>query len=315
MCCGNPTFEFYRGDELVAAIGFHHGQSIRWDNGLWPGDAALTGRSAEYLVEWLDRHGYGEPKQAMMEARQQQAAAQRRQQRYEALVPRALADAWGEVEEAEGMTKVLKTHLPDPAQRALLLLKLIGCDNGTWSLKSGFEDLILTTWIPDLPGDAMKAVVQKAAPASEEGQGAARWILGCENVEPWKGQWDVLEPLARFSLAHPRQGNRWRTLAVLRDLKDDPSRQLLLAVVRGEIKPRPLPDEDQVEPGGPQTFYPNAITLPDEAPDALAAALCLAQLKDTASKAEVEKLRGSQPPPLREAFDKELGEYLGRQKR
>ena len=41
MCCGEPSFEFYKDEELVAMVGFHHGRSIRWLGG-WPGDGMLT---------------------------------------------------------------------------------------------------------------------------------------------------------------------------------------------------------------------------------------------------------------------------------
>jgi len=57
MCCGNPTFEFYRGDELVLMLGYHHGRSMRWLNGDWPGDALLTEKAAKYINALLDMHG------------------------------------------------------------------------------------------------------------------------------------------------------------------------------------------------------------------------------------------------------------------
>ncbi|HXX93660.1 MAG TPA: hypothetical protein VEN81_08495, partial [Planctomycetota bacterium] len=41
MCCGDPSFEFYEGDKLVATLGFHHGSGLRWPGG-WPADAAPT---------------------------------------------------------------------------------------------------------------------------------------------------------------------------------------------------------------------------------------------------------------------------------
>ena len=55
MCCGKPTLEFYRGDVLVAELGFHHGQSLRWRG--WPGDAALEAEQGARLCAWLKEHG------------------------------------------------------------------------------------------------------------------------------------------------------------------------------------------------------------------------------------------------------------------
>jgi hypothetical protein len=56
MCCGNPSLEIYRGDELLATLGYHHGRSLRWVEG-WKGDAWLTRASAAYLNAWLAEHG------------------------------------------------------------------------------------------------------------------------------------------------------------------------------------------------------------------------------------------------------------------
>ncbi len=56
MCCGNPTFEFYRDESLVAAVGFHHGKSLRWQD--WRGDGLLQAGSASYLESLMKKHGY-----------------------------------------------------------------------------------------------------------------------------------------------------------------------------------------------------------------------------------------------------------------
>ncbi|MDB6003466.1 MAG: hypothetical protein JWR15_453, partial [Prosthecobacter sp.] len=87
MCCGNPTFEFYEDAKLVATIGFHHGRSIRWWSGNWPGDGFLTARSSEFLIQWLAEKGCDGPRQEWLEQKRQQAAARRRWQRYESLLP------------------------------------------------------------------------------------------------------------------------------------------------------------------------------------------------------------------------------------
>lgn len=64
MCCGEPTFEFYWGAELVAMIGFHHGQSLRWVGG-WPGDGMLTKECKTFLVDFLAEHGVKGPKEEL----------------------------------------------------------------------------------------------------------------------------------------------------------------------------------------------------------------------------------------------------------
>ncbi len=61
MCCGDPSFEFYRGGKLAVTVSFHHGKRLRWREG-WDGDADLTQRSADLLVQWLARRGVTGPR-------------------------------------------------------------------------------------------------------------------------------------------------------------------------------------------------------------------------------------------------------------
>ena len=46
-CCGDPTFEVYAGDRLLAMVGFHHGETVRWSG--WPADASLQPGAAQRL--------------------------------------------------------------------------------------------------------------------------------------------------------------------------------------------------------------------------------------------------------------------------
>ncbi len=56
MCCGNPSIEFYCGEELVVTLGYHHGRSVRWREG-WRSDGLMTRESAASLNAWLTSHG------------------------------------------------------------------------------------------------------------------------------------------------------------------------------------------------------------------------------------------------------------------
>ncbi|MBM4285143.1 MAG: hypothetical protein FJ128_07825 [Deltaproteobacteria bacterium] len=60
-CCGHPTLEFYRGQELLAALGVHHGETLRWAGGPWRGDAELTPAGSDFLTRWLADRGVPEP--------------------------------------------------------------------------------------------------------------------------------------------------------------------------------------------------------------------------------------------------------------
>jgi hypothetical protein len=55
-CCGDPSIEFYKGDQLVVTLGYHHGRSLRWLEG-WPADGLVTDDSANKLSACLAARG------------------------------------------------------------------------------------------------------------------------------------------------------------------------------------------------------------------------------------------------------------------
>lgn len=67
MCYGDPCLEFYEGNKLVATLGFHHGQSLRWDGGLWPGDANVSKPSARLLCNLIAAEGHHGPQEQLRE--------------------------------------------------------------------------------------------------------------------------------------------------------------------------------------------------------------------------------------------------------
>jgi hypothetical protein len=65
-CCGDPTLEFFRGDELVVAVGLHHGLLIR---SKMIGDEELAAASAQDLCRWLADRGIPEPEASRKRSR------------------------------------------------------------------------------------------------------------------------------------------------------------------------------------------------------------------------------------------------------
>jgi len=306
MCCGNPTFEFYQGDKRVAMVAFHHGRSIRWADGTWPGDGMLTEQSSTYLVQWLARHNYTGPRDDLFQARREAAAQRRRDGRLDSLLPAAVRESLTAAESPEQATAAFEKHVPDVKARASLYLRLIGCEDSTWALSSGLDGLLLETLLPGIPEETLKAVILAAPIPSEESTGAARWVFGLDHPDLIKQDGLAFTKLARFALSHPRQSNRWRTLAVLRDIGTPEAMTLLRQVMSQGTQPRELEKDQIFEPGGQMTFYPNNISLPDVTPDTAAAALCLALLGDAESKFDVEKIRGSLPEDAQKEWDKAI---------
>ncbi len=78
MCCGDPTFELYSGDRLLAMIGYHPGERLRWADGKWPGDAELTAASRGFFISWLSQHGVEGPQREVDQAQRRQNEKTRR---------------------------------------------------------------------------------------------------------------------------------------------------------------------------------------------------------------------------------------------
>lgn len=65
-CGGDPIFQFYHNNILLAAVGYHHGERLRWKEG-WPSDAMLSSKSQKYLTQWLSKHGITWPLKELTE--------------------------------------------------------------------------------------------------------------------------------------------------------------------------------------------------------------------------------------------------------
>ena len=50
---GHPILEFYEGDRFLLSLACIRGVALRWEDGPWPGDAALTDQSASFIRNWL----------------------------------------------------------------------------------------------------------------------------------------------------------------------------------------------------------------------------------------------------------------------
>lgn len=71
-CFGSPTLVFHAAGQELAALGVHHGLSVRWVSsspGGWASDARLTRDSGDRLVQWLAAHGAPWPRVERMRAR------------------------------------------------------------------------------------------------------------------------------------------------------------------------------------------------------------------------------------------------------
>jgi hypothetical protein len=304
-CCGNPTLEFYEGDRLLAMVGYHHGQSLRWAGGTWPTDALLTQSSQAFMVSWLARHGVQGPRREVDERQKQRDEEARRTQRYTALIPEqtraALAQAWqspelrndngrGDVRErlfAEAFIKREK----DAQTSIELYLRLLGVTGEyPWNYYHEYQQTITKHLLPRFAGLELAQTVTSVMKDDEGILGAARWLLwenGWRNLDESDHE-RILPSLAERALQHRSMGTRKDVMYVLSDIRDAWAAQPLRQMLSRPTDPNWAP---------PQMKYGRRIDLPDggrvvsdECSDAVWAAFCLAKRGDQPSLPAIEQL-------------------------
>ena len=56
-CHGELLLRFYRDQETLALVSFHHGEHLRWRDSNWTDDPALTPLSQRRMNNWLANNG------------------------------------------------------------------------------------------------------------------------------------------------------------------------------------------------------------------------------------------------------------------
>ena len=161
--------------------------------------------------------------------------------------------------------------------------RLFGCDLGSWNHYSGLDQFLKETLLPGVkPEDLIEVIIKNNDEAVREG--AARWLIG---EQKWKSIEEkrlatVLPVLVKPGLTHPRLMNRRQTMAALAQMKNDTAFQVLRSVLAGEIRVRPLPVDEGVEPGGMVSARPGDQEL-SQGTDRAQAGLLLAKAGDRSS--------------------------------
>lgn len=274
MCCGEPTLEIYKGKELIASLGYHHGQSLRWAD--WPGDAMLTEASADGLADWLAAHGAPEPREDLKRQRESERAARRRIDRYGEILGKETLQAFREARDG-GLTEVFVARVPDAAVRAGMALRLYGCDDAPWNLSFSLDEWLATAALPAVTAEDFETALAKADADPWLANGAARWMFWDRKLDKEAGAAfrKHLDLLARHALSHPDAHARRETLEALAGMSGDDVAGVLSDLLQGKLTPRDVPEAERGTPGGMAVFKPRK--LPDGSDRALAAHL-LAQM-------------------------------------
>jgi hypothetical protein len=184
MCCGSPSIGFYNGDSLILTLGFHHGQSLRWPDG-WPGDAALSRQSADFLVEWMANHNVTGPLKERQAKEEEQKANERKIAQATIGMSPALARTFRA--SPQKFAAAMKKEIPDKEQQIQTLLRVYGTSNDSWTMLD---------WVEQLADESLKtydttvlaSAVEKALLGDDRQlrRGAARfWESSRSPLEKW----------------------------------------------------------------------------------------------------------------------------------
>ena len=293
LCCGGPTFEFYKGDALVAMIGFHHGRSLRWSEG-WSADALLTPASAEFLLHFLADHGVPGPFEERLKMQHRGDRVARiekiRSEGYREVMSEPLAAAVFAARSDEEVIAVFERI--EPIECAVVAFRLYGSHDADWDMQSGFDRLVAEKLLgvasPEVLVRAMKASIGN----SQGVNGVARWLFGdfrIDVVAP-EAVGELLPAIGPSALGHPSALNRRRTVSVLKAIGGPSAISLLRAKLAGVIEPRERNPEEDTTLGGWVIFRAEDIEVDDDCSDRAFAALALARLRDKASIRAIKSL-------------------------
>ncbi len=312
LCCGNPTFEFYAGDRLLAMISFHHGKRLRWAEGRWNGDGQLTTRSRDSLLSWLSEHGVDGPRQAREQTQRYRAEERRAEDRYAELVGRrtlaaaaaASRNAWESSSPREetrlraekqlkAAAEVFQKYEKDTRTSIERYLRYLGVKSDeAWDTYWENEAVIALRLLPRFKGlelaEAALAVMQ-----DEEGmRGAARWFVGESGWRNLDGsdRERILPPLVQRALQHPDSGTRKIAMVVLSEMDYTRAAESLRGVLSQPADPKWSPPKMKPRYGRKIDVPADKPVYADECSDAVWAAFCLAKMGSRESLPAIQEL-------------------------
>ncbi len=273
LCCGDPTFEFYQGEKLLAMIGFHHDVSLRWPGGEWPGDAKLTLAAQESVCKYLGDHGLPEMLKASEQARRAQIAMARRHEACLKIASEEQLRHWSKAvakDATDNLEQELERAWPDPAERAARLLALYGVDpHATWLWSVDFDHALRDFFLDVVTPQQLRDLAARPDCSPQVLQGIARRVFS-DHLNPNPASEfpdEVLARLAAWGFGHPRDQNREDTELALAELAQPRADALLLQQLRHPANVRPLPDADRNEPGGSYHLKPWKFNPPAKLTD------------------------------------------------
>ncbi|MBL8756420.1 MAG: hypothetical protein JNK15_24210, partial [Planctomycetes bacterium] len=281
-CCGGPTLVFSAAGREVASLGVHHGVALRWAEGPWNSDAALTREAAAGLEQWLVDHGDVATRRERDAARARAEAEERRASLRAAVFGEAVAPRADREELAADWLRRAAACKDD----GLTQLRLLGCHEGAWDQQDEFDQALVTAATETLMATGDWSAVLAGGKADARCALGLAAVLVEQPVDPAAAE----RMAAAFVVAVPaalRSPQPWNRARMLQWLRDDPSPaslEWLLAALDGQFEPRQVQPVELVAPGGMVRIHPSDPVL-DAAGSStpVLAAMCLAVRRHVAA--------------------------------
>lgn len=156
MCAGTIVFEL--AGVSPSTITLHHGETLRWEGS--GGNVPLA--SPDLLMDWLSARGMGFVRDEYEAARTSADAAALEAERWRAAMPPSLVPFFDDMGQwyssKPEWTAAIEAAVPDPVERARVLLELYGSGVGRWSGYPMWE-AVPEKLLLELPFDVLFAAI------------------------------------------------------------------------------------------------------------------------------------------------------------
>lgn len=244
MCWGDFQIVMYRGKEKAADLSWHHGQSLRWNNGKWKGDALLDSASCLAIPKWFEARGFPAMEKARLAALERARREQEERDLFLSFFPEVVrkritnpgADGpdFEKTEEAAG--RLLVADMKDPVAAGTACFKALGAVDGSWTSTDSVERVVIAA-----AKEACKTSLLPALESIKEDprglKGAARILyreLGLKALpKENRTEWSIR--LAKVTLTDGIDENKPTVLNDLTHLHDPAAQDLLREIAQGRV--------------------------------------------------------------------------------
>jgi hypothetical protein len=197
MCIGTLVFDL-GGTEIT----LHHGESVRWPSS--GGNHVLA--NPDLVMDWLTARGIRFVREQYEEARRSAAESAEQARRWRAAMPASLQPFFDEMRRGGGSsdprwTAAIEAEIPDPVERARVLLDLFGSGAGPWSGYPSWES-VPEALLVEMPRATLLAAIGEA-PEERRREGAVRLFSGWEfRRKPRRRRARLPAPVVDLLVAH-----------------------------------------------------------------------------------------------------------------